>query len=82
MEKIEKGDKIVVYSNGVTVEGTVYSANYYGKRDGWYIEMENCTFKNRPYNFIGTVSYWKQGQDGGHIVSVNGKGWKENCQTE
>lgn len=61
MLKIQKGDTIKIKSQGTTAEGTVLSADYYGERDGWYIELE------APYR------YWKQGFDGGYVVEVNGQ---------
>jgi hypothetical protein len=44
----------------------VYSADHNGERDGWYIELKNA-------NVTGGYSYWKQGYDGGRILSINGK---------
>jgi hypothetical protein len=65
---IERGQSIVVSAMGRTVKGTVLSASDYGRSDGWYIEIGEC-------NVPGGYSYWKQGLDGGRIVSVDGKEW-------
>lgn len=71
--RVFKDDKIAVMVQGITVRGTVYSADWYGVRDGWYIEITNAEFENRPLNFTGNYSYWKQGNDGGRIIELNGQ---------
>jgi hypothetical protein len=64
-QKIEKGSIVVIKAQGITVTGKVLTADNWGDRDGWYIEMTEA-------NVPGGYSYWKQGQDGGKLVSVNG----------
>ncbi len=61
--RINPGDEIIVTAQGTTVKGIVVSANWFGPSDGWYIEMA-------PANVPGGYSYWKQGWDGGDVVSV------------
>jgi hypothetical protein len=63
---INKGDILTIAAKGILVTGQVYSANYYGESDGWYIELTNA-------NVPGRYSYWKQGFDGGKIIAINGK---------
>ena len=63
---VVKGDEITVQALGFTVTGKVISADWWGKEDGWYIEIGNT---NLPCGY----SYWKQGIDGGKIVKLNGK---------
>ena len=58
---VHKGDRITIHALGITVIGTVLTANYWAPPDGWYIEI---ALDNGGY------SYWKQGLDGGEIVSV------------
>lgn len=62
--KVAVGDRIIVRVDSFSVEGTVHSAAHYGE-DGWYIEMIEASVP-------GGVSYWKQGIDGGQIISING----------
>ena len=59
--RVLTSDRITIHAQGVTVSGTVISAIFWGPPDGWYIEI---TLNNGGY------SYWKQGLDGGEIVSV------------
>jgi len=54
------GDTIEVHACGMRVKGTVLSASWYGGRDGWFIEMRSTS---------GKYHYWKQGSDGGSLVS-------------
>ncbi len=72
---VQPGDRVCIRAQGITVCGIVHSASRYsfdfsreGKIEGggWYIEMLKA-------NVPGGYSYWKQGIDGGHIVSVNDK---------
>ncbi len=58
---VHKGDRITIHVQGVTLSGTVLTATLWEPPDGWYIEtaLDN-----------GDYSYWKQGLDGGEIVSV------------
>jgi hypothetical protein len=61
---INPGDHITVATHGITVQGTVISAHWFGAEDGWYIEM---TAANVP----GGYSYWKQRWDGGDVVAIH-----------
>lgn len=63
---VEKFDTVVVAAQGIKVTGQVLTAHWWGEKDGWYIEMS-------PANVPGGYSYWKQGSDGGKLVSINGK---------
>ena len=63
--QVNKGDTVVLKAQGLKVSGQVLSADYWGEKDGWYIEL---TMANVP----GSYAYWKQGQDGGELISVNG----------
>ena len=72
---IQPGDRVCIKALGITVCGLVHSANHYGfdrnedgeiTGGGWYIELLKA-------NVPGGYSYWKQGIDGGHIISVNDK---------
>lgn len=63
--EVKKGDQIAIRAQGITIKGTVISANWYGPTDGWYIETSTES---------GGYSYWKQGQDGGQLRFVNGLG--------
>lgn len=56
-------DTITVKAQGHTLSGKVLSADWWGEKDGWYIE------------FTGShgYSYWKQRYDGGDIVKVENK---------
>lgn len=65
MKSIPKGTPVVIKAQGLTVRGEVISAEHYGSGDGWYIELGNA-------NVPGGYSYWKQGQDGGELVEVDG----------
>ncbi|MEO2202147.1 hypothetical protein ABGV42_00130 [Paenibacillus pabuli] len=65
MIEVNRGDRIKIQAQGITVIGDVYSANFYAYDGGWYIEVENA-------NVPGGYSYWKQGQDGGKILEING----------
>lgn len=60
--KIKKGDSVTIKVQGIKVTGEVLSADHWGEKDGWYIEMTNA-------NVSGGYSYWKQGQDGGEIIN-------------
>lgn len=64
--KISKGDVVTIAAQGIKVTGEVLSADYWGEKDGWYIELTKA-------NVPGGYSYWKQRYDGGKIVSINGK---------
>jgi hypothetical protein len=66
MLKVVKGDVVVIKAQGITVKGEVLSADYWGDKDGWYIELTKA-------NVPGGYSYWKQRFDGGKLVEVNGK---------
>jgi len=59
---INKGDTVTIKAQGITVTGTVLSAEHY-EDSGWYIEMNNT-------NVPGGYSYYKQRYDGGEVVSV------------
>ena len=48
-------------------EGRVISANFYGERDGWYIESDK--YKVSPGWQTG-YGYWKQGYDGGYVEKI------------
>ncbi len=65
IERINKDDQVEIAAQGIIVRGTVLTAQWYGERDGWYIEMDHA-------NVPGGYSYWKQGYDGGRINKVNG----------
>jgi hypothetical protein len=64
--KIQKDDVVTIHALSRTVKGRVISAEYYGEQDGWYIELTDA-------NVPGGYSYWKQGMDGGYIVTVDNK---------
>lgn len=64
--QVNKGDTITIKSQGIKVTGEVLSANDWGGTDGWYIELTKA-------NVPGGYSYWKQGQDGGKIIRINGE---------
>jgi hypothetical protein len=63
---INKGDNVKISAHGMTLEGTVISANDYSdwNNAGWYIEFMSVT---------NGYCYWKQRDDGGKIISVNGQ---------
>ncbi len=63
---VNVGDSITIEAKGIRVTGKVYSVDFWGGNDGWYIELVNA-------NVPGGYSYWKQGFDGGSIVELNGK---------
>jgi hypothetical protein len=63
--KITKGDTVVIQAQGIKVKGEVLSADNWGGKDGWYIELTKA-------NVPGGYSYWKQGQDGGKLIEVRG----------
>jgi hypothetical protein len=63
MEEVKAGDMIKVRGITRTIK-EIISQDYYGDRDGWYIE------------FVGTdgkYGYWKQGCDGGQLIRVTTK---------
>lgn len=60
---LKEGTIIAIKSQGLTVKGKVISAEHWGERDGWYIEMIDTD---------GNYRYWKQGQDGGELLSIEG----------
>lgn len=60
---IKKGAIVTIEVNGLTVIGEVYSADYWGESDGWYIELVDTN---------GVYRYWKQGQDGGKLINIEG----------
>lgn len=62
---IEKGDKITIAAMGLKVKGTVTSVNYYDYT-GYYIELTDA-------NVPGGYSYWKQRDDGGMVIEINGR---------
>lgn len=65
--EVKKGDMIEVEAQGIVVKGKVYDANWFNGADGgYYIEIIDA-------NVPGGYSYWKERQDGGKIVSINGK---------
>lgn len=47
--------------NSKPLEGTIISCNYYGKDDGWFVELSTEEFG---------YSYWKQGSDGGELYII------------
>ena len=59
---IKEGDRVEIKAQGITVTGTVDSANNYNqwgtKPDCWYIELTSDS---------GNYHYWKQGVDGGTV---------------
>jgi hypothetical protein len=61
---ISVNDNIVVAAQGLRIRGDVVSVNYYDEA-GWYIEITNA-------NVPGGYSYWKQRDDGGHVIEING----------
>lgn len=63
---ISTGDQVTIQAKGITVTGKVLSATDYEEDGGWYIELTEA-------NVPGGYSYWKQGMDGGQILTVNGK---------
>lgn len=65
--RIERGDQIKIKVSGCVYEGTVLTANDYTEWDngGWYIEFMS--------NHGNGYAYWKQGEDGGKIIELNGK---------
>lgn len=62
-----KDTEVTIHAKGMVITGKVLSADHYGQ-DGWYIELIDTR---------GTYRYWKQGQDGGELVSIDGK--NPNC---
>ena len=58
---IRQGDHLTIRAQGIVISGTVLSANFWGDKDGWYIELATDQ---------GGYSYWKQGCDGGEIMAV------------
>lgn len=58
---IKKGSMVTIKVNGVIVKGEVYSADFWGNEDGWYIELVDIN---------GVYRYWKQGEDGGELLEV------------
>jgi hypothetical protein len=64
LRRLENGTEVVIKAIGGEVKATVLQADNWGGEDGWYIEMVDST---------GQYRYWKQGYDGGSIISVNGK---------
>lgn len=61
---VEVGNSITISVQNIWVKGTVHSVEHYDD-NGWYIELVDA-------NVPGGYSYWKQIQDGGEIVEVNG----------
>lgn len=62
---LKRGDKIVITMDGERFLGKVLTAEHYGARDGWFIEID----KDR-----GGYGYWKQGSDGGTVEKLKGGG--------
>lgn len=58
---ISKDSIVTIQAKGITITGTVLTANYWGEEDGWYIEI---------LDEQGMYRYWKQGQDGGELIDV------------
>lgn len=59
--RIQNGKWVRIRHNNVNIDGKVISADHYGPRDGWYIELLKRD---------GDYRYWKQGQDGGTLLAV------------
>lgn len=62
---IKKGDRVKIGAKGIAVTGDVAAVTYYDM-DGYDIELVNA-------DIAGGYSHWKQGLDGGQVISVNGK---------
>lgn len=64
-QKIEKGTEVVIKAMGMTVKGTVLTADNWetAEAPNWYIELTDTK---------GQYRYWKQKYDGGQLVEVNG----------
>lgn len=62
--ELNVGDVIRIITNGRMYEGSVLSAQNYGRDSGWYIE-----FQRTPAS--GGYGYWKQGSDGGVVRKVS-----------
>lgn len=71
---LKTDDKIrLTLPDGYQVAGKVISADHWGNRDGWYIEIRKdlLTEKNRASNFIQSdYGYWKEGCDGGRVEKL------------
>ena len=63
--EIKKGDTVEIASSGLVVKGVVVTVDYWDN-DGWDIELTDA-------NVSGGYSRWKQWQDGGKVLSVNGE---------
>lgn len=64
--EVVKGDTVVVAARGIKVRGVVVEAYWWGEDYGWDLELDQA-------NVPGGYSRWKQKDDGGRIVEVNGK---------
>lgn len=53
----------VTLPSGRVLIGKVISSEFYGDRDGWYIEFRNSHGVGNGMNY----AYWKQGKDGGSV---------------
>jgi pyruvate/2-oxoglutarate/acetoin dehydrogenase E1 component len=62
---IKDGDRVTIKAQGITVTGTVINAEHYDQ-SGWYIDMVDA-------NTSGGVSSYRQRDDGGQVVAINGK---------
>jgi hypothetical protein len=58
----KKYSQVVINHQGQEIHGKVLSADNWGEQDGWYIELIDSN---------GMYRYWKQGQDGGDLISIN-----------
>jgi hypothetical protein len=70
---IDKDTRISLdYGRGEVVAKTYNKAYHYGD-DGWYIEFVRIDARTNEA-ILGSYGYWKQGSDGGRLVSVDTRG--------
>lgn len=69
---IEPGDIVTIKTNDKEYTGEVLSADYWGAKSGWYIEL---VWGEKGY------FYYKQEFDGGDIIKINSQGPMLNINT-
>lgn len=59
--ELAPGDRIAITTGGDRFVGVVLTAEHWGARDGWFIEIDKD---------FGGYGYWKQGCDGGVVEKL------------